>query len=260
MPPTPLALLASPTFLLTTAFSLLLALTLRLLAILPPRPRRPTPRRIGAPTRLLVVLGSGGHTAEMLSALHGLNTQKYTHRTYVVSSGDDFSARKAAEFERGLEASGGEPAGGTEKANTGAGAYDIAVVPRARRVHQSLLTTPWSAGRCLWACLGVLLSANGKGKSGDGVGRGYPDLILTNGPATAVVVVLAAYVLRFFDVRGANSSGVMRTIYMESWARVTTLSLSGKLLLWVLKADRVLVQWEQLKGMGGRAEFLGVLV
>jgi beta-1,4-N-acetylglucosaminyltransferase len=75
-----------------------------------------------------------------------------------------------------------------------------------------------------------------------------------------VIVVLAALILRFFDIRRANSRGKMRTIYMESWARVTTLSLSGKLLLYVLKVDRVLVQWEQLKGIGGRAEFLGVLV
>ncbi|KAF2809693.1 Alg14-domain-containing protein [Mytilinidion resinicola] len=257
MPPSPLTLLASPTFLLTTAFALLLALTLRLLAILPPRPRRTAPRRIGDPTRLLVVLGSGGHTAEMLSALRQLDTQKYTRRTYVVSSGDAFSARKADEFERGLETRGGGD--GKGKGNTGAGAYDIAVVPRARRVHQSLLTAPWSAGRCLWACFGVLRVS---GKNGDVVGQeyDYPDLILTNGPATAVIVILAAYILRFFDVGGANSRGKMRTIYMESWARVTTLSLSGKLLLWVLKADRMLVQWEQLKGMGGRAEFLGVLV
>src|SRR5947207_8439032 len=61
---------------------------------------RPRPSRAN-PTHLLVVLGSGGHTAEMLTMMRRLPllAQKYTHRTYVVSSGDGFSAQKAVEFE-----------------------------------------------------------------------------------------------------------------------------------------------------------------
>src|SRR5436305_793642 len=85
------------------------------------------------PTHLLIVLGSGGHTAEMLTMLHRLPllAQKYTHRTYVVSSGDSFSAQKADEFEKQLDTTGARDE-----------AYDIVIVRRARRVHQTLLTTP----------------------------------------------------------------------------------------------------------------------
>ena len=45
---------------------------------------------------------------------------------------------------------------------------------------------------------------------------------------------------------------------VRSFARVKTLSLSGKLLLRVV--DRFLVQWEELEGAGGRAEYWGILV
>jgi len=51
----------------------------------------------------------------------------------------------------------------------------------------------------------------------------------------------------------------MRTIYVESWARVEGLSLSGKILMAVGACERVLVQWEGLS-RAGRGEFRGVLV
>lgn len=49
----------------------------------------------------------------------------------------------------------------------------------------------------------------------------------------------------------------MRTVYVESWARCRTLSLTGRLLD-TLGVDRFLVQWEGLVDMG--REFRGVLV
>ncbi|KAK4693270.1 hypothetical protein P7C71_g4095, partial [Lecanoromycetidae sp. Uapishka_2] len=94
--------LASALILITTAF-------LRLLYILPAvHPIKPSPRKRGTPTHLLVVLGSGGHTAEMLSLLTDLDPKTYTYRSYVVGSGDDFSAGKAEDFEQVLVEKGVE--------------------------------------------------------------------------------------------------------------------------------------------------------
>src|ERR1700761_9699302 len=61
-----------------------------------PISRRPLPSPEN-PSHLVVVLGSGGHTAEMLNILgkYQLLHLDWTQRTYVVSSGDDFSASKA---------------------------------------------------------------------------------------------------------------------------------------------------------------------
>lgn len=200
----------------------------------------------------MVVLGSGGHSAEMFAILKDLDTSLYTHRSYVVSEGDQFGASKAVDFERSILKK--RKYGVTPTSQKGVLDYDIYVVPRARKIHQTLFTTPISAFRCLISCFHILRSPSTTFSSTPT--PWYPDLVMTNGPGTAVCVVLACLLLRFFDVRGTR--GKMRTIYVESWARVKSLSLSGKILIRCV--DRFLVQWESLKGVGGRAEYIGVLV
>ena len=101
-----------------------------------------------------------------------------------------------------------------------------------------------------------------------------PDLILLNGPGTAVIVVFASLVLRFFGLGSRGGGGRLegrgfadrdqprkrtRTIYIESWARVQKLSLSGRILAACGAVDRLLVQWEPLNGEGG-AEWMGWMV
>ena len=188
----------------------------------------------------------------MLALLKGLDTSLYKHRTYLISEGDAFSAQKAREYEATLAQRGTSmrrPASSHD--NRSEPSYDVAVVPRARKIHQPLLTTPFSALHCLAACFRVLYSPLERPTHPQ-----YPDLVISNGPGTAVCVVLACLLLRFFGAVG--SSGKMRTVYVESWARVRGLSFSGKIL--VRCVDRFLVQWETLKGAAGRAEYLGVLV
>lgn len=230
---------------------------LRLLYILPAiAPTRPLPRKRTTPTHLLIVLGSGGHTAELLSSLTSLKPQVYTHRSYIISSGDVFSALKAQNFEQSISDS--KPPG----IQTAAG-YSIHEVPRARKIHQSLLTSPWSCLQCLWACLRLLQTHP----------EGRPDLILTNGPATSLVLVLASLMLRYLDFldelpvfggsrRGGHRSkekGQMRTIYVESWARVKRPSLSGRIIAYGGLCNRVLVQWKGLEE-NGWGEYRGILV
>ncbi|BDD60607.1 UDP-N-acetylglucosamine transferase subunit [Monascus purpureus] len=227
------------------------------------RARVPKYRPRHSATHLLVVLGSGGHTAEMFSMLRRmpLDPSVYTYRTYVVSSGDNFSARKAVEFETGLQSKKARQDDLKLDEHLPA-SYAIVTVPRARRVHQSYLTAPFSTLQCFWACLLVLRGLHpDQGQRPVSLSSPYPDVILTNGPATAVCVVLAAKLLRFWYgflslfscARKESSSEVkapltfqLRTIFVESWARVTTLSLSGKLLLPFV--DRFLVQWPALEG------------
>lgn len=244
-------------------------------------------RARNTPTHLLVVLGSGGHTAEMFSMLRRmkLDPSKYTYRTYVVSSGDNFSAAKAVEFETEY-LNGRHPASADN--TDGEDSYTIATVPRARRVHQSYLTAPFSTLQSFWSCLLVLQGRHpDQNRSPPQAISPYPDIILTNGPATAVCVILAARLLRLYHCLGSLVSDrdhlyggtsakkasqghavtpetyQLRTIFVESWARVTTLSLSGKLLLPF--ADRFLVQWPALEGKRAwrgmrKAEYVGTIV
>ncbi|KAI9734746.1 MAG: UDP-N-acetylglucosamine transferase subunit [Claussenomyces sp. TS43310] len=256
---------------------LLLAVFARLLRILPSLAEAlPTGRSARTrPSHICIVLGSGGHTAEMLSMIRDLNPRRYTKRTYLVSSGDSFSAGKAADFELMLTSkerleSNSPKDGGSSKTETLdasrlGGTFAIITVPRARRIHQPLCSTPFTSLQCLWACIKTLARDDADPLARPGCDgnvpahatrdkHGTPDIVLTNGPATGVIVVLAVLILKFFGMQG---TGEMKTIYVESWARVKTLSLSGRILKLGL-TDRFLVQWEALKE--GRAEYRGVLV
>ncbi|KAF3281213.1 UDP-N-acetylglucosamine transferase subunit [Orbilia oligospora] len=250
-------------FIVALFLSLLLIfifISLRIYFILPSRPSTTPQTSILQSSRIveltppekshvLIILGSGGHTAEMFSLLSSISPDIITHRTYVFSSGDIHSARSAQAFETSL-------AGGyTKKANEKIGCR-LLEIPRARKVRQSWVTTPWSCLMCLIGCMNVL---NGGDLEGVSVrmkscweGRRFPDVVVCNGPATSVMMVLACYIYKFF---GRCST---RIIYVESFARVTTLSLSGKLLLPL--ADRFLVQWPQLAERYPGAEHLGFLV
>jgi beta-1,4-N-acetylglucosaminyltransferase len=194
----------------------------------------------------------------MLSMLRSLDTKKYNPRTYVVSSGDDFSSSKAVEFENYLKAkrapdAGPEDAYGQSERRSVSEEFEVITVPRARIIHQPLYTTPFSSLRCLVACI-MLLSRRSNATSTSPITTS-PDLIVTNGPATGVMIILASLIVRFF---GLQKKGEMRSIYVESWARVKTLSLSGKILYNFGLTDRFLVQWEGLAR--GRAEYRGPLV
>lgn len=228
----------------------------------------------------------------MLSMLRHarLDPKIYAQRTYLVSSGDSFSARKAAEFEHEFFASKSDEdtvqsprrvitmASGTKPSSL-QGGYTIIIIPRARKVHQSFITAPFSTLHCLWECLRVL-----QGRHPDQVLASLvqqrppssPNLVLTNGPGIAVCIIAAARFLRLFDFilfqnalyedpgipRREKRKRYLRTIFIESWARVTTLSLSGKLVLPLV--DRFLVQWQSLEGVsswnGKKTEYVGPLL
>jgi beta-1,4-N-acetylglucosaminyltransferase len=177
----------------------------------------------------MILLGSGGHTAEMLLLLSSLTAghTRQLKRTYIVTSGDTLSLQKAAAFERTLSS--------TPPQNC-----EIRMVPRARRVGQSWLSTPWDCVLCLLGCLRAFVEG------------GIPDLVVCNGPGSAVLMVLVALGCRFVGVAAT------RTVYVESFARTRTLSLSGKILYPLV--DRFFVQWPKLRDRYPRAEYRGVLV
>lgn len=246
--------------------TLLTLASLRLLYIL--RRWGPSSRRADVPqnggAHILISLGSGGHTAEMLALLSSppLPPSRYTRRTYVVSSGDAFSAEKAREFEARLQQTGTRLSKDQEGGGGGGnqGSYEIHTVPRARRIHQSLLTTPLSCLSCLWECIRLLMGHHGsppppRSQSPNTTtppsSSSRPDLILLNGPATSLILVLASLILRYLAFLPLlHPVGEMRTIYIESWARVKTPSLTLRIISWCGLCDRVVVQHKGLEERG----------
>jgi len=213
-------------------------LTLRVYSILPQARRKRSNRQgddASETCSLAVFLGSGGHTSEALTLVSALDFSRYTPRTYIISEGDSFSAEKAV----GLE---------SQKASSNKTEYTLLTIPRARRVHQPLITTVPTAIISFLNCVDHITMQ--PMLSGDS--RPFADVLILNGPGTCFVLCIAVYVNKFLGLPSP------RLIYIESFARVRSLSLSGKLIRPFV--DRFFVQWPQLLKQGGREEYCGCLV
>ena len=171
-------------------------------------------RRDGSKIATLVVLGSGGHTAEMLRLITDFDFGRYTPLT-LVTAATDTTSRAKAERELPREA---------------LATARWAEIPRAREVGQSFGSSVPSTLKALFACVRLIWTAS-------------PDLVLVNGPGTCVPVAVLA------RLAGA------RVVFVESWCRVESLSLTGRIMYWV--AHRFVVHWPELARRYPRAEYLG---
>ncbi|KAH7861922.1 hypothetical protein Vadar_032680 [Vaccinium darrowii] len=181
------------------------------------------------PLSTLIVLGSGGHTAEMLNLLSVLHTDRFTPRFYIAAATDNMSLQKARLFENSF----------IDK--TVVENAQFMQIYRSREVGQSYLTsvgtTLMAIAHALWLMIKI-----------------RPQVILCNGPGTCVPLCVIAF---FFKVVGIRWSS---TFYVESIARVRRLSLSGLLLYKLCMADQFFVQWPQLQRKYPRAHYVGCLM
>ncbi|KAG9289196.1 hypothetical protein G9A89_022505 [Geosiphon pyriformis] len=179
-----------------------------------------------SPCKTCIVLGSGGHTMEMFQLLEGLDRKKYWPRLYILAVTDHLSEKNVHGFER-RESS-------VEDVD-----YMIRKIPRAREVGQPWSSTPFTVLKSLLACSTLILTE-------------LPDLIICNGPGSCIPVCVISYIPRILGIKWAH------LVYIESFARVHNLSLSGLLLIRFV--DRFLVQWPSLQKKYPLAQYSGVLV
>ncbi|KAL6877771.1 oligosaccharide biosynthesis protein Alg14 like domain-containing protein [Trichoderma longibrachiatum] len=187
----------------------------------------------------LFVLGSGGHTKEMLMMMDdGTCDFRNTHRRYLLSRGDSMSEHHLADYEARLRAL-------CEARGTSPGTHDVRAVTRARRVHQPLWSTPLTALRSIADIFPALLAPPPPPPDNSAVGRRlrYPRRVFSNGPATGFFVALAVHLLKMAYV---VPESCCKVIYIESWARISTLSLTGKLLLYTGIADVFVTQHQEV--------------
>ncbi|XP_058085223.1 uncharacterized protein LOC131232767 [Magnolia sinica] len=181
----------------------------------------------------LIVLGSGGHTAEMLNLLAVLDKDKFTPRSYIAAATDNMSLQKAQAMEESL----------VHQTNAGkmVEAAQFMQIYRSREVGQSYLT---SVGTTLVAMVHALWL----------MFKIRPQVILCNGPGTCIPLCASAFLLK---VAGIKWSSIF---YVESIARVRKLSLSGLLLYKSHLADQFFVQWPKLQRKYPRAHYVGCLM
>jgi beta-1,4-N-acetylglucosaminyltransferase len=172
----------------------------------------------------MVLLGSGGHTGEMIRILSTIHSLKdFKHITFVWSIGDISSYELLKKL---IESS--------ELAN-----YSFLELPRARTVGEAFTSSVVSTLKSIIHSFTLLPLIE------------YPpDILMLNGPGTSVPLVLF-YTLS--NLRGTHT----KMVYIESLARVNKLSMSG--LLCRPLVHRFVVQWKGLaKKTNG--EYYGILV
>ena len=164
----------------------------------------------------------------------GFSSFGSSHRRYLISSGDGMSSNHLEDYEQTL----GQLC---EKNGTEPGTYDKLFVKRARKVHQKLWSVPFSAFLSMldiWKVLATPPRQLARSKRLE-----WPDIIFSNGPATGFFVGVAAYLLKICYIAPQDS---MKLVYIESWARISTLSVTGKLFYHTGLADLFLVQHEEV--------------
>lgn len=169
------------------------------------------------PAKTMIILGSGGHTGEMIRILEHLSFKDYSPRIYVRAETDKMSMEKIKRLEEN---------------NTD---YKIVKIQRSREIHQSYYTSIYTTIYATLESIPLLW-------------RECPDLLLCNGPGTCVPLCLIAFLFKTFYIAKTT------IVFIESFCRVKTLSLTGKILYYL--ADYVIVQWSYLNKVYKKTHYL----
>ncbi|GFP91278.1 UDP-n-acetylglucosamine transferase subunit alg14 homolog [Phtheirospermum japonicum] len=126
------------------------------------------------PLSTLIVLGSGGHTAEMLNLLAVMQMERFKPRYYIAAATDNMSLQKARVLEDLLMDKG------VESVETS----HFTQIYRSREVGQSYLTSVGTTLIALTHALWLMIKIR-------------PHVILCNGPGTCIPLCVIAF---FFKV------------------------------------------------------------
>jgi beta-1,4-N-acetylglucosaminyltransferase len=177
--------------------------------------------------KTMIVIGSGGHTTEMMKLVSCLS-ESYSPRHYILADTDKMSADKVKAVEdKRVDHEEHSPS------------FTMTRVRRSREVMQSWSSTLITTFSASLSSLLLVFSSR-------------PDLLLCNGPGTCVPVCFAAFLS---TVIGWKKVAI---VFVESICRVRTLSLSGRLLYHI--TDEFFVQWPPLAEQYPLARFIGRFV
>ena len=141
--------------------------------------------------KIMVVLGSGGHTGEMMPIIGKISDDKRFLRTkfiFISSQTDSLSFQHPLIPEHS----------------------DLIQIPRSRNVGQSFFTSIFTTFYSFASSLKLILKT--------------PDVLLVNGPGVCFPVVISIFL---GNILGICSTSI---VFIESFCRVKSLSLTAKLI------------------------------
>lgn len=183
------------------------------------------PKRM-KPCKTVICIGSGGHTTEMLRLLQNVDFHNYSPRYYIIAKTDTTSLNKVRSFEETKHSKVDED-------------YFIITIPRSRSVGQSYITSVFTTIISILYSVPIIFKLRA-------------DLILCNGPGTCIPICVLSFLMKCAFICET------KIIFIESFCRTETFSLTGKILVYI--ADNFIVQWPNLKIKLKRAEYIGQLM
>lgn len=187
----------------------------------------------GGPLHLFLFLGSGGHTGEMLRILENYSKILLLDGNTIYIGYSDPKSRESV-----------DKLIVKKYTNCHFKYYEFV---KAREVNANVWQSLISILRTLMTSLRHVLEISRQMTT-------RPHLVLLNGPGTCCILALWFKAIEWVNLFQSSSN----IVYVESLARINTLSLSGKILYWL--ADVFVVQWQELQKENTRARWYGILV
>ena len=173
---------------------------------------------------IMIILGSGGHTGEILLMIKNLDFNKFSDCYFVSAHNDKNSENKAKES---LDLN--------KFQNT---KFYFLKIYRARNVGQSFKSSIPTTIYALFQSFFILIKYR-------------PNMVVTNGPGVAFPIVFIGYFLRILMILCE-----FKIMFIESYCRTKSISLCGKIVEPL--CDRFIVLWKDLQTKN--REFLGKIL
>ena len=173
---------------------------------------------------IMIILGSGGHTGEILLMIQKLDFNKFSSCYFVSSHNDKNSENKAKES---IQIN--------KYKNT---KFYFLKIYRARNVGQSFISSIPTTLYALFQSFFILIKYR-------------PNMVVTNGPGVAFPILFIGYILRKLMILCE-----FKIMFIESYCRTKSISLCGKIV--EPFCDRFIVLWKNLETK--KREYLGKIL
>ena len=173
---------------------------------------------------IMIILGSGGHTGEILLMIQKLDFNKFSSCYFVSSHNDKNSENKAKES---------IPIDKFKNTK-----FIFLKIYRSRNVGQSFISSIPTTLYALFQSFFILIKYR-------------PNMVVTNGPGVAFPILFIGYILRILMILCE-----FKIMFIESYCRTKSISLCGKIVEPL--CDRFIVLWKNLESK--KREYLGKIL